>query len=138
MRTNYNVKDQYFLKDKKLQVYKKVKGGTDKEGYPLPAAFYPIAPKPIWAHARQLSQTDIFISMRFDQNETMLFIINFYRNIEVYDLVLYRGTWYRVTRAYTTEDYNREVHLYVENLATTGEAIPKEDQIKPYDPEKWK
>lgn len=131
-----SVKNQYFLKDKKIQVYKKVSNGIGPEGYPLPSAYYPIAPKPIWAHARQLSQTDIFIAQAYNQTETRVFVINFYRGIEVYDMVLYRGEWYRITRVDTQEDYNGEVFLYVENAK--GGWIPDPEEIQPYNPDAWK
>lgn len=127
--------NQYFLKDKKMQIYRKVSGGTDSEGYALPEAYYPIAANPIWCYSSQLSQTDIFIAMSFSQTETRYFVTNYYKGVEVYDMIKYKETWYRVTRVDTQDDYNSDLFIYVENAK--GGWIPKDDQIKPYTPGIW-
>ena len=51
-------------------------------------------------------------------------------------MVRYRGKWYRVTRVDTKDDYNGEVFVYVENA--NGGWIPKNTEIMPYTPGKWK
>jgi len=129
------MKNQYFLKDKKAQIFKKIGNGTDSSGYSRPPSYYPIAPAPIWCYARQLSQSDTFQAKSFGENETRLFIFNYYPNVEVYDMVQYRGKWYRITRVDTTGDYKGDLFVYVQN-AQSGD-IPHADEIKPYTPGMW-
>ena len=50
-------------------------------------------------------------------------------------MIKYRGTWYRVTRIDTKDDYNGETFVYVENAK--GGWIPKDADIMPYDPHIW-
>lgn len=129
------MKNQYFLKDKKAQLYKRIMNGTDPSGYSNPPGYYPVAPAPVWCYARQLSQTDIFQAQSFGEDETRLFVFNYYPNIEVYDMVQYRGDWYRITRVDTTDDYKGDLFVYVQNAK--GGFIPRDDEIKPYTPGVW-
>ena len=129
------MKNQYYLKDKKAQIYKKVMNGTDPGGYSKAPSYNPVAPAPIWCYARQLSQADIFQAQSFGENETRLFVFNYYPNVEVYDMVQYRGRWYRITRVDTTDDYKGDLFVYVQN-AKSG-FIPKDDEIQPYTPGVW-
>ncbi len=128
-------KNQYFLKDKKAQIYKKVSQGQDSSGFSLPEKFYPIAASPIWCYSSQLSQNDIFIAAAYSQTETRYFVFNNYKGIEVYDMIKYKNTWYRVTRVDTQDDYNGDVFVYVENAK--GGWIPKDSEIEPYTPGIW-
>ena len=130
------IKGLYYKKDKKAQIYKKVTGSTDAEGFALPSGYFPIAPSEIWCYSSQLSQTDIFVASAYGQSETRFFVFNHYKGIEVYDMVRYRGKWYRVTRVDTKDDYNGEVFVYVE--IANGGWIPKNTEIMPYTPGKWK
>jgi len=129
------MKNQYYPKDKKAQLYKKVSADTNPDGYDLPSSYYPAAPAPIWCYTRQLSQTDIFQAQSFGQEETRLFVFNYYTNVEVYDMVQYRGKWYRITRTDTADDYKGELFVYVQNAR--GGYIPKDDEIMPYTPGVW-
>ena len=129
------MKNQYYLKDKKAQIYKQVMNGTDPDGSSKAPSYYPVAPAPVWCYARQLSQTDIFQAQSFGENETRLFVFNYYSNVEVYDMVQYRGKWYRITRVDTTDDYKGDLFVYVQN-AKAG-FIPKDEEIKPYTPGAW-
>lgn len=129
------MKNQYFLKDKKAQLYKKVSGGTNPIGCSLPASYYPAAPAPIWCYTRQLSQADSFQAKQFGEEETRLFVFNYHPHVDVYDLVQYRGKWYRITRADTADDYKGELFVYVQNAK--GGYIPSDDEIMPYTPGIW-
>ena len=126
------MKNQYYLKDKKAQLYKRIMNGTTSSGYSKAPSYYPVAPAPVWCYARQLSQADIFQSKSFGENETRLFVFNYYPNVEVYDMVQYRGSWYRITRVDTTDDYKGDLFVYVQNAKAVS--IPKDDEIKPYTP----
>lgn len=125
----------YFKKDKKAQIYKKVTGEREPGSYSAPEYYYPIAPQEIWCYSSQLSQTDIFVAAAYNQTETRYFVFNFYKGIEVYDMIKYRGTWYRVTRVDTADDYNGETFVYVENAK--GGWIPQDAEIMPYTPGIW-
>lgn len=127
------MKNQYNLKDKKAQLYKVEHNGQDSSGYSLPDSYYPAATAPIWCYSRQLTQDQLFAAMAVSQQETRLFIFNYYKGVDVYDVISYRGEWYEVTRVDTTDDYKGDLFIYVK-LLKWG---PKPDQIKPYDPSKW-
>lgn len=127
------MKNQYNLKDKKAQLYKKVYNGQDDSGFSLPDSYYPAAPAPIWCYTRQLTQDQLFAAMAVSQQETRLFVFNYYKGVDVYDAIEYRGEWYEVTRADTTDDYKGDLFIYVKLLRYA----PKPEQIKPYDASKW-
>ena len=127
-------KNQYYLKDKKAQIYKG-RSERDPEGFSSIEKYYPIAANPIWCYSSQLSQTDVFIARAYSQTETRFFVFNHYDGIEVYDIIKYRNAWYRVTRVDTADDYNGDVFVYVENAK--GGWIPKDDEIQPYTPGIW-
>ena len=125
----------YFKKDKKEQIYKKVSKGQTPYGYSAGDYFYPIAPAQVWCYSSQLSQTDIFTAAAYSQSETRYFVFNHYKGVEVYDMIQYRGEWYRVTRVDTQDDYNGELFVYVENAKDGW--IPSDDEIEDYTPGKW-
>lgn len=129
------MQNQYYLKDKKAQIYKKISNGQDESGFQLPASYYPIAPAQIWCYTRQLSQTDIFQSASYGENETRFFVFNYYPKVEVYDMILYKNQWYRITRVDTADDYKGDLFIYVQNAA--GGWIPSDDEIEDYTPGKW-
>ncbi len=129
------MKKQYFLKDKKAQIYKEVSQGKDEDGFSLPDKYYPIAPAPIWCYTSQLSQKDIVIAKAYDQTETRYFVFNNHKGIEIYDMISYRNVWYRITRVDTQDDYNGDIFVYVENAK--GGWIPKDSDIAPYTPGIW-
>lgn len=127
------MQNQYYLKDKKAQLYKKIEEG--EPGLAPKYKYYPIAPDPIWCYTRQMSQNDIYLARSHGDNETRLFVFNYHANIEVYDMVLYRGEWYRITRVDTMDDYKGEMFIYVQNAI--GGWIPSDGDIKGYTPGKW-
>lgn len=127
-------KGLYFKKDKKAQIYKSI-SERDPDGYSSIEKYYPIATMPLWCYSSQLSQTDVFIAQAYNQTETRFFVFNYYKGVEVYDMIQYRGAWYRVTRVDTQDDYNGELFVYVENAK--GGWIPNEEDIQPYTPGIW-
>lgn len=129
------LKNQYFLKDKKAQIYLKISGETDKDGFHKDEKYYPVRPVPVWCYSKQLSQQDISYSYLRGIQETRMFVFNHYRNVKVYDLVRYNGNWYRVTRVDTRDDYNSDLFVYVENAI--GGYLPKDSEIQPYTPGIW-
>lgn len=117
-------KNHYFLKDKKAQIYLKI---TEK--------YYPIASVPVWCYSKQLSQQYASYSYLRGEAETRMFVFNYYKNVEVYDLIQYRGEWYRITRVDTQDDYDGDLFVYVENAV--GGYLPKDNEIQPYTPGIW-
>jgi hypothetical protein len=122
------------LKDKKAQLYKREHDGQDGDGFSKPDNFYPAASAPIWCYTRQLTQDQIFAAMAYGQQETRLFVFNYYPGVDVYDGINYKGDWYEVTRADTTNDYKGDLFIYAKFYK---DGAPKPAQIKPYDPGKW-
>lgn len=125
------MKDQYFLKDKKADIFKNTgAGGQDSEGYPLPDQWRPITPAPLWCYTKQLSQDQLYYSHAIGQEETRLFVFNNYPGIVLYDLIRYKGEWYQITRVDTKDDYKGDLFLYVK-LAIGGWR-PSPGDVYPY------
>lgn len=127
--------NQYFLKDKKAQIYRRVSGGRDSEGYEIEGAYYPYAKAPLWCYSKQLSAALIYAAQLMTTNETRLFVFNYLKGVKQYDLILYRDSWYEITRVDTTDDYNGELFVYVQDCGRGN--TPDEDSIKDYDANKW-
>lgn len=123
----------YYKKDKKAQIYKKVSGGRDDRGFPIGDNYYPIAASQIWCYTSQLSQQEVFSAATYGDNETRIFVFNYYNGIEIYDMINYKNTWYSITRIDTADDYNGETFIYVKSIKEK----PKDDAIKPYTPGIW-
>ena len=119
---------QYRLKDKKAQLY--TVESVSKPGY-MPQQYYiATTPAPTWCFAQQLSQALVWEAKVAGASETRLFVLNQGTTVKPYDFVYYENEWYRVTRVDTTDDYNTDVYIYVED-APMGD-IPDADHIKPY------
>lgn len=115
------------LKDKKAEIYKlevySEPGGMPKKKY------RPISQVPLWCYTKQLSQDVVFEAAAHGQEETRLFVFNYSNVPATYDLVLYRGAWYEITRVDTTDDYKGDLYIYVKD-ASQG-SIPGDDDILP-------
>lgn len=122
-------KGQYFLKDKKAQIYKHHNGGTDPGGFPIDDYYTPIAPAALWCYTRQLSQEQLYAAHAFWNDETRLFVFNFRDDIKQYDKLHYiaKDEWFEVSRVDTTDDYNGELFVYVKSIRGI-----KEEDLKPY------
>lgn len=123
-----------FLKDKKIGVYKKVKG-YDKDGFPIDG-YMPVHEQPsLWAYFKQLSASLLYANSSTTDKEDCYFRINwneYIRNAYATDLsVGYRGKVYQVTRIDPFEDYRRDLVLYA-HTTNTGKLSP----VIPYDPKK--
>ncbi len=111
------VKNQYFLKDKKAQIYKSVYVKDDRL-YDSPTEYYVAAtPSPSWCYSKQLTQALIsLLDVAYQPNETRYFVFNYTKLVNTHAHILYRGEMYKVTRVDTQDDYNREIFAYVENM----------------------
>lgn len=122
------MKNQYYKKDKKALIHEAISTGS--QGY-MPKTYYvPRTPSAIWCFARQLSQDAIFEAKSYGEDESRFFVFNRGTIAKLYDLILYRDKWYKVTRVDTEDDYNTDVIVYAQD-APRG-SIPTADTLKPY------
>lgn len=125
-------KEQYFLKDKKAMIYWEKPSTEDADGSTISGGFVPFAINPMWCYSKQLSQDQIFAAAAYGVSETRFFVFNHTKNVAVYDLILYRGEWYQITRVDTTDDYNGDLFVYVKDCPRGGE--PSAEDLLPYEP----
>ena len=130
------MKNQYFQKDKKAEVFFRESGYQTATGiWQQGKDFYPISEFPLWCYARQNSQTVGFHAGIIDVNEeSRFFVFNYNPKVKQNMLIRYKGKWYKITRVDTQDDYNGDMFVYADD-APTGE-IPKDEHVKPYDPTK--
>lgn len=121
------------LKDKKIIIYKETKGGTSPAGYPLPSKWQPIHPGRLWAYARHLSAKEWWAAGVHAelQQEERFFVINWRDDVTADMMILYKGTWYDITRVDPFEDYKGDIKLYVKEAI--GGHIPDVGDILPYE-----
>ena len=121
-------KGLYYQKDKKARVFHIV-SGINSNGYNSPKYLQPVSPADMWCYSRQLSQDQLYAAHAWLQDETRLFVFNYYEGIKLYDVVKYKGKWYEVTRVDTQDDYNGELFVYVKdykNPSTLDKMTPLE------------
>ena len=121
------MKGQYFLKDKKAQHYKVYSTGG---GVGDPTYYIAMSPAPYWCYCKQLTQEQLFAAQAYWNDETRFFVFNNKPDIKQYDLLLYKGNWFQVTRVDTTDDYNGETFVYAKDAK--GGNKPRPQYIKPY------
>lgn len=129
------MKNQYFKKDKKAQVY--IEAGSYQDAYGIwhKGGFYPIAASSLWCYARQNSQTLGFAAgVAYVNEESRFFVFNHNDHIEQGDLILYKEKWFTIQRVDTQDDYNGDMFVYADD--TPSGDIPKSSDVKPYDPTK--
>lgn len=129
------MKNQYFKKDKKAQVYKEAPSTQNAYGVYQSGGFYPIAASSLWCYARQNSQTLGFAAgVAYVNEESRFFVFNHNDHIEQGDLILYKEKWYEIQRVDTTDDYNGDMFVYADDCPSGK--TPKASEIHPYDPTK--
>lgn len=112
------MKNQYYLKDKKINLFRKSSGYIPGQG---PSTIYRYINKtPIWAYTSQLTQSQIFEAHSFGESETRLFVLNYRNDLKLFDYVEYRNEYYSITRLDTKDDYNGELFVYVKNENALG------------------
>ena len=122
-------KSQYYLKDKKAQIYKKK---DIAEAGDMPREVYiPISSSSLWCYAAQLSQDRIYQAKGVGVDEYRFFVFNHLKNVDVNDALLYRGKWYNITRVDTQDDYNTDTFIYVNDMSI--HETPDEDEIIDYE-----
>ena len=104
----------YFKKDKKAMIY------TIQEAYGVgeDPELEPVSETPLWCYTKQLSQgLTAEGGVIYSNNETRLFVFNYNAGIVQDAFIHYRDAWYKVTRVDTTDDYNGEMFVYVEDAS---------------------
>lgn len=105
-------KGMYFKKDKKAMVY----AMQEAHGIYEDPALEPVSESPLWCYTKQLSQgLSVESGAIYSNNETRLFVFNYNAGIVQDTYIHYGDSWYKVTRVDTTDDYNDEMFVYVED-----------------------
>lgn len=127
------MKNQYFKKDKKAQVYVTGKPIEDELGQMRPSGYYPISPISLWCYARQNSQTLSFTEgIAYINDESRFFVFNNNPLIKQATYIKYRDIWYTVSRVDTQDDYNGDMYVYASDTPIGG--VPKKNDVHDYDP----
>lgn len=102
-------KGMYFLKDKKCTVYK-----IDPRPHGVGEDDTLILVGELWCYAKQLNQNLIYeAGVLYSNDESRMFVLNYNSDIDQSCFILYQSQWYKVTRVDTTDDYNGEMFVYV-------------------------
>lgn len=102
-------KGLYFLKDKKAKVYK-----IDNRPHGVGEDDTLVLVGDLWCYSKQLSQNLIAeAGIVYVNNETRMFVFNYNSDIEQGCFIKYRDEWFHVNRVDTTDDYNGEMFVYV-------------------------
>ena len=106
-------KGLYFKKDEKCRVYKM---DDTPHGVGEPDELIPLSDSPLWCYTKQLTQGLVAeANVVYNNDETRLFVFNYNAEITQNSYIKYRELWYKVTRVDTTDDYNREMFVYVKD-----------------------
>ena len=106
---------KYVLKDKKIKVYR-YSNSQNAMGVWVKAYKY-IVNGSLWAYARQLSQEQTLAAAQYGDSEKRLFVVNYRNDLQLGDFIEYNGRHYSITRLDTTDDYNGDLYIYVNDVA---------------------
>lgn len=116
MSKRYHVKDGYFLKDKKAEIFSKV---SMRNVAGIETSYYvPIRPMSLWCYTKQVNADLEFIARTYDIQEKRMFVFNYDPLIAVYQFIRYMGNWFEITRVDREDDYNGDVFVYVKEYNT--------------------
>lgn len=113
------MKDQYNIKDKKVDIYERVECAPDQDAPDWKTEKYKKVLSGIWAYTRQLSE-NIIVQQRQalieeSKIETRLFILNYHEEVKPTSVIFYKGEYYKINRVTTSDDYNTDIIAYVNN-----------------------
>ena len=112
-------KGLYFLKDKKCKVYI-----PDDQPHGIYDEPEPTYLGELWCYSKQISQTLVAEAGVLNMNdESRLFVFNYNPQIDQRCYILYNGTWYKVNRVDTTDDYKGEMFVYVVDAPNAESAL---------------
>lgn len=127
------MKNQYFKKDKKAQIYFKAPATQDDLGQWISGGYYPISESSLWCYARQNSQSLGFSAgVAYVNEESRFFVFNYNEHIEQGALIWYKEKWFTIQRVDTRDDYLGDMFVYADD--TPRGDIPKD--VNDYDPTK--
>ena len=126
------MKNQYFLKDKKAELYRQVTAKDTSGKYPTTKKFMVAElAAPLWCYAKQTSQSLYNAASILDLTaEDRFFVFNNNAALAQRRFILYRGEWYEIDRGDRQDDYNGDMFVYA-NIAKLGDR-PSADEVKPY------
>ena len=125
MSKRYHVKDSYFLKDKKAEIFQKV---STRNIVGIETSYYvPIRAFPFWCYTKQINANIDFLNRVYDIQEKRMFVFNYDPLITVYQFIRYRGNWFEITRVDREDDYKSDVFVYVKEYNT-----PNTNDIKAF------
>lgn len=102
---------QYFLKDKKIEIFKRLflnPNDCNDESYA------PYRPGKTWAYTNQKGQDTDYRARALTQKESRFFVIGFTKGLDVRDKILYKGVWHEITRVDTADGYNTDMFVYAD------------------------
>ena len=111
LRSKNYIKNQYYLKDKKINIFKSSTAYVPGKG--TMTVYRYLNESPIWAFSCQLTQDQIFAAKTYGESETRLFVLNYRDDLKLYNYIEYKGEYYSITRLDTKDDYNGELFVYV-------------------------
>ncbi len=117
------------LKDKKITIYSYVE--VSEPGHMLQKKLKPIHPGKLWAYVRQLSVTEFYVARAQQQQESILFVVNWRPDITTECLIEYKGKYYGIIRIDTFEGYKGDLQLYADE--PKGGHMPNTDSMLPYE-----
>jgi len=117
------------IKDKKIIIYKPEYTRGDYDGQII--KWRPIHPGKLWAYTRHLSATEFFAAATTNYQETAFFTVNWREDISPDMVILYKDTWYVITRVDTFEGYKIDLKLFVKSAI--GGHIPNPEDVLPYE-----
>ncbi len=106
------MKDQYFLKDKKAQIYRDLAGEMDPDGFRGDSCYVPLGKSPLWCYTRQTSMEFRQYALSVGKDERRFFVFNHLDGVGEGDYILYRDQWYEITRVDTADDYRGDMFIY--------------------------
>lgn len=100
------------LKDKKIEI---LEGQNVAEPGNMPRyEWAPIHTGKLWAYVRQLSAREYYAAMAVQNEEQMLFVVNWRDDIKPDMLIKYKNRYYNIKRIDTFEGYKSNLQLYAD------------------------
>lgn len=125
------MKEQYFLKDKKAQIYREIERAPSPGGFHEDICYVPLGKDPLWCYTSQTSMEFRQYAMAMNQYEKRFFVFNYLYGVDEGDYILYRDQWYEITRVDTADDYRGDMFIYAA-LGMYNGKLPDASQFLPY------
>lgn len=100
------------LKDKKIEILAGMDVSAPGEFERIEWA--PIHQGKLWAYVKQMSAREFYAAAAVQNEETMMFEINWRSDIKPNMYVKYKSRYYNIIRIDTYEDYKKNIRLYAD------------------------